>query len=99
MHSTLSGGGHRFKHLGHWAFSDQAVGISTVGASSSSTWPVDVSMATQTAARLVSTLTLPDGKTTRETLDKEEECPCFTLASGQMVWAAFSVTVTQCRFY
>lgn len=54
-------------------------------------------MATQTAARLVSTLTLPDGKATRETLDKEEERPCFTLASGQMVWAAFSVTVTWCH--
>lgn len=62
MHSTLSGEGHRFRHRGHWAFSGQVVGISTVGASSSSTWPVDVSTATQTVVRFSSTVTLPDGR-------------------------------------
>lgn len=78
MHSTLSGEGHRFRHRGHWAFSGQVVGISTVGASSSSTWPVDVSMATQTVVRFSSTVTLPDGKEQEGPLRRK---PCSTQAA------------------
>lgn len=80
MHSTLSGEGHRFRHRGHWAFSGQVLGISTVGASSSSTWPADVSTATQTVVRFSSTVTLPDGKEPEGHLRRK---PCSTQAAGQ----------------
>lgn len=62
MHSTRSGEGQRVRHRGHRALLDQALGISTAGASSSSTGPSDVSTATRTAVLFVSTLTFPGGK-------------------------------------
>lgn len=96
MHSTLSGEGHRFRHRGHWAFSGQVVGISTVGASSSSTWPVDVSTATQTVVRFSSTVTLPDGKEPERHLRGK---PCSTQAGSrkQTLWE-LSVWLSQSQF-
>lgn len=61
-HFALSEEGQRDRHRGHGAFLDQAVGISTSGASSISTCPLDVSMATWTVMPVVSTLTFPGGK-------------------------------------
>ena len=62
MHCTVSGEGQRFRHEGHWAFLDQAVGMSTEGVSCSSTWPAEVSTTTRTTRWSISMRTLPGGK-------------------------------------